>query len=273
MSDQSRVYLSDTATFEATIYADDGVSTLPASTVAWSIKKPDGTIDVQAPQPITQTSVVVGYNGTSLPGQYKAQVQFTLTDGSKRSATLSFHVTDPLEVTGESTNDIDKTVDRAWMKLEDAFDSDLGGPYLADVTKAIFDREKMERLLPDALYVINNIYQPATTYTEATFPFAAHYPLLSQSLLVQSIRHLMRSYVEQPLPVGQNVNYLDRRDYLNRWQTILGLEQQTLDAWLDLFKRDQMGFGTSSVLVGGYASWPTRYPRYMRGKYPYVYRW
>lgn len=107
-------------------------------------------------------------------------------------------------------------VERTWLKLEDLFDSELGGPHLRDRTLANFDMPKMARLLPDALYAIGATYSPIVTYTEENFPFDAHAPLAGQALLVETIRHLMRSYVEQPLPVGSNITYFDRRDYLNR---------------------------------------------------------
>jgi hypothetical protein len=60
---------------------------------------------------------------------------------------------------------------------------------------------------------------------------------------------------------------------MNRWQSVLQQEEKKLFMWLDLFKRDQMGLGQSSMLVGGYASYAARYPRYMRGRFPYyLYR-
>lgn len=131
----------------------------------------------------------------------------------------------------------------------------------------------MARLLPDALYKIGATYTPVMNYNEANFPFEFHSPLASQALLVESIRHLMRSYVEQPLPVGSNVTYFDRRDYLNRWQTIYTIENDLLIQWLDLFKMDQIGFGNTASLVGGYNSPAYRIPRYMRGRYPYQIRY
>ncbi len=95
---------------------------------------------------------------------------------------------------------------------------------------AIFDKTKMNHLLPDALYNIGATFTPIVTYTEENFPFDQHSVLAEQSLLVESIRHLIRSYVEQPLPVGSNVTYFDRRDYMNRWQSILQLEMDKLSA-------------------------------------------
>lgn len=269
MSDRERVYLNDTAPIEARLVGEDGINTFAAESVSWRIKKPSGTELTGGPSAVDQTEADIFFVETDEPGVYSAQVTFTLDDTSKRSTVLTFEVVDPLEITSNSTTPLDKAVDRAWMKLEDLFDSELGGPHLRDVTRAHMDWHKMKRLLPDALYYINNFYQPATGYTDESFPFDAHAPLLSQALLVESVYHLMRSYVEQPAAANAPVGYFDRRDYLNRWKLILDGEEKKLFAWLDLFKRDQMGLGTTSMLVGGYASHATRYPRYMRGRYPY----
>lgn len=273
---RDRVYKGDTAIIEANLYDEDGVSLIPVQNVAWQVRKPDGTLVSGGPTVITTSDASIAFNDTVLPGAYATQVTFTLPDSSKRSTILSFEVVDPLENTSPQVSDtpVEKVVDRAWMKLEDLFDSDMGGPHLRDRTLQNFDREKMKRLIPDALYNINNFYTPATGFDDVTFPYDSHAPLLSQGILVEAIYHLMRSYVEQPTPVGPgSPSYFDRRDYLNRWQTILVGEEKRLDMWLDLFKKEQMGFGSSSLLVGGYASYGNRVPRYMRGKYPYTYRW
>lgn len=276
MAARDRVYKGDTAIIEANLFDEDGVSPIPVQSASWQVRKPDGNIATGGPTVIEDSEISIAFADTVLPGSYSTQVTFLLPDSSKRSTVLSFEVVDPLESTNIGTSDTpeEKVIDRAWMKLEDLFDSELGGPHLRDRTLQNFDREKMKRLVPDALYNINNYYQPSTGFDEATFPYDAHSPLLAQGILVESIYHLMRSYVEQPTPVGAGTpTYFDRRDYLNRWQMILTGEEKRLDMWLDLFKRDQMGFGSSSLLVGGYASYGNRVPRYMRGKYPYTYRW
>jgi hypothetical protein len=269
-----RIYINDTALVDADIVGEDGVNPLTASTVEWTFKKPDGTAITGGPQTVTESVASIVITDTDLPGLYTGQITFVLSDSSRRSVISTFQVIDPLQTTEDSTTPLEAAIDRAWMKLEDLFDSDLGGPWLRDRTLSTFDREKMFRLLPDALYNINNSYQPALGYDDTSFPFNQHSPLLSQALLVESIYHLMRSYVEQPNPLGGgNITYFDRRDYLNRWQSILQGEEEKLNKWLDLFKRDQMGFGSSSVLVGGYASFAQRYPRFIRGRFPYNIRW
>jgi hypothetical protein len=73
--------------------------------------------------------------------------------------------------------------------------------------------------------------------------------------------------------MGSNVSYFDRRDYLQRWESILRMEQETFTTWLDLFKQSLFGFGDAAILVGGYNSPAYRIPRYMRGRYPYQIRY
>ncbi len=271
---RDRVYRGDTAIIDANLFAEDGVNPLPATNVSWQIRKPDGNVTTGGPLVVTNTAATIVFGDTTQPGQYQAQVTFNLTDSTIRSTILSFEITDPLQSTSVSTTPVEAVVDRAWMKLEDLFDSELGGPHVRDRTLANFDHKKMERFLPDAFYNINNYYQPATGFNEASFPFEAHGPILSQALLVEAIRHLTRSYVEQPLPAGSGQpSYFDRRDYMNRWQSVLTGEETRLNMWLDLFKQGQMSFGTSSLLVGGYASHTSQVPRYYRGRYPYIYRW
>ncbi len=208
---------------------------------------------------------------TTQPGLYKVRAKFVTVDGQVKSDRIWFEAVDPFPVA--ATTPGGEAVSRAWMKLEDLFDSELGGPHLRDRTLANFDQTKMAKLLPDALYQIGATFAPVTVYTEENFPFTQHSSLAGQSLLVESIRHLMRSYVEQPQPVGSNITYFDRRDYLNRWQIILQMEAEKLNAWIDLFKQDQLSFGSTAMLVGGYNSPAYRIPRYMRGRYPYQIRY
>lgn len=267
-----RVYKNDSAILEANLFDEDGVSPLPATSVSWQVKKPDGTLASGGPTPVGVAEADINFTDTSDPGLYLAQITFTLTDGAKRSTMFSFEVIDPLESSSEGTTNLEKALDMSWMLFEDLFDSELGGPFLRDRTMAQFNRNKMDRLAPRAFYRIGNTFQPASSYDETNFPFAGHTPLFTQAMLVETINHLMRSYVEQPSQPNANIPYFDRRDYLNRWKLILDGEEKLLIDWLDLFKRDQLGF-QSSLLVGGYSTNSIRYPRYMRGRVPYVYRW
>jgi hypothetical protein len=273
MPKDDRFYLNDTAVVERTLFDEDGVTPLPATSYSYTMKKPDGTVVSGGPTTINDADVRFTTTNTNLPGFYQGAIQFTLGNGEIHSETFGFEILDPLQTTTDSTTPEEAAIDLAWMKFEDMFDSDPGGPYLRDRTKNMVSRDKIARFVTDAIYTINTTYVPTTTYDETSFPYDPHMPLLSQSLVVNFIKHLMRSYVEQPNPVGGGqFGYFDRRDYLNRWQSLFTIENTQLLLWLDLFKKDQMGFGSTSILVGGYATWYGRYPRYMRGRYPYIYR-
>lgn len=269
-----RVYTGDTALIEAFLYDEDGATPLSVVSADVEVKLPDGTIESDT-LGVSTSEIEAAWNLTNQVGLYQGRVRFELTNGALKSVPFTFEVIDPFQTTTEATTPIEIAIDRAWMKLEDLFDSELGGPWLRDKTKNEFDREKIQRFVPDALYTIGATYQPVVMYDETNFPFDAHTPLLSQALLVEAIHHLIRSYVEQPQPVGGgNITYFERRDYLNRWQSVLEMEDKKLIGWIDLFKKEQMGYGSTATLLGGYSNVYGRSPRYMRGRYPYVHiRW
>jgi len=206
---------------------------------------------------------------TDVAGVYKALVHFTLQGPVRKSQLVTFEAIDALG--GSTSTDKDIAINRAWLKLEDCFDSSLGGPWLRDMTLNFFDRNKMEKLLPDAVYRINYAFYPVTNFSEDTFPYEADGPLISQSLLVETIYHLMRSYTEQPNPEGNPITWFNRRDYAQRWKIILDQEEKKLLAWLDPWKAQQMGFGSGSMLIGGYASTALRAPRALRTRLPRYY--
>ncbi len=87
---------------------------------------------------------------------------------------------------------------------------------------------------------------------DANFPVAVWGALLEQLLYIEVIKHLRRSYVEIPdIVLGTSISRGDRRDYLDRWGTILADEQEDLKIMLDNFKMAHMGLGNVSVLVAG----------------------
>lgn len=208
-----------------------------------------------------------------------AVVQFTVdgpnsrTFTAERTLTSQTQVYDPLILNQPANTVPTRIVDHAWMKLEDLFDSELGGPWLTDESIKSFNKDKLALLLPDAIYLINNEYQPITTFTEENWP-EDHIPLASQALMVEGIYHLIRSYVEQPLPSGGTLNWYDRRDYITRWQSVLQKEEQKLMNLADKFKLQFTGFGATSMIVGGYATPITRLSRFWRTRYPrYIGPW
>jgi hypothetical protein len=147
-------------------------------------------------------------------------------------------------------------VEQGWNRFEDLFDSPLGGPNLQVYAQSHFNRGRIAQLLRFAVGRLNTAAQPFQTYTldgdgGATFPLTQWGPLLEQALYVEILKHLRRSYVEQPLLMGGEVTRHDRRDYMDRWSQVLSDEQAQLKEQLDVFKIRSMGLGRPAVLVSG----------------------
>jgi hypothetical protein len=140
-----------------------------------------------------------------------------------------------------------------WVRFADLFDSPLGGPHLATYAQSHFGRNRMAQLLRVAIGRMNTIAQPRTTYTlDGDFPFASWGALLEQALYVEVLKHLMRSYVEQPdVALAASVSRLDRQSYMQRWQTMVEMESRDLDHQLDSFRMENLGLGAVRVLVSG----------------------
>lgn len=263
--------------------------TLPASTVAgdtiilsaayngfnpWDEVQYDGTQWTKIGQAYAElenykATLTIPGDVTDVAGVYKALVHFTLQGPVRKSQLITFEAVDGLGSSSETPADV--AIDRTWMKLEDCFDSQLGGPWLRDMTLASFNRDKMAKLSPDAIHRINYTYYPVTSFTETTFDYDNSGPLFSQALLVETIYHLMRSYVEQPNPEGNPVTWFNRRDYLDRWRSILDIEEKKFNSWLDTWKSQFFNFGSGAMLIGGYASTALRAPRALRTRLPRYY--
>ncbi len=144
-------------------------------------------------------------------------------------------------------------VEQTWDRFEDLFDSSTGGPHLREYAQSGFGRERVARLLSIALGRLNTSSQPHQSFslTANDFPFAEWGALLEQALYVETIRHLSRSYLEQPDPQGVNVARLDRTQYHQRWQALLLSEEAVLAPMLEHFKIASLRLGRSAVLVGG----------------------
>ena len=162
-------------------------------------------------------------------------------------------------------------IEETWGMFEDLFDSAVGGPHLQMYAQSNFGRERVAQLMSTALGRLNTQSQPHQGYSldgTADFPFSEWGPLLSQATTVEVIKHLMRSYVEQPDVQNVGGARLDRRDYLQRWREILEIESKELTVGLQVFKMASMNIGRASILVEGGAygkmsaySNPARRPR------------
>lgn len=192
---------------------------------------------------------------TAKPGYYTVAWDYTM-DGTiqhYRSYVEVGGATPAYDRLAPTMKDI---VDTTWVRFADLFDSPGGGPNLMTYFQTHFSRGRMAQLMKVAVGTLNTIAQPFQTYTidgdgGASFPVAKWGPLLERSLYIESLRHLIRSYVEQPQFVGGSVTRLDRRDYLDRWNIVLGMEEPIFQRELEVFKIGNMGLGKPAVLVAG----------------------
>lgn len=208
---------------------------------------------------------------TASPGLYLLRWDYAL-DGTPA------HFQGVLEV-GESSPDYDALdigmrgiVESAWVRFADLFDSPDGGPHLKVYFQARFTRGRMAQLLQIALGKLNTIAQPHQTYglhNQNQFPYAQWGPLLDQALYIEAIKHLIRSYTEQPEVMGITTARLDRRDYMDRWMRVLEMEMGDFKNQLDVFKMAHMGLGRPAILISGgvYGNWgPERIPGVMAAR-------
>lgn len=142
-------------------------------------------------------------------------------------------------------------VENVAHRFADCFDSPGGGPNLQVYFQTHWGRGRMAQMLRIACGRLNTMAQPAMVFTVDNFPLEQWGSLLESMTYAECVRHLIRSYVEQPELAGGSVTRLDRRDYMDRWRTILKDEEDILKGQLDVFKIRNMGFGKPRVLVSG----------------------
>lgn len=242
-----RVNVGDTAELHPVLY-DEFEVPVPASAitgVTFITQAPDGsqTTTVGAIKP--DGSGFLRWVGTANTGEYVYVAQFGLVSGEVRSTRGSFEVIDPFNP--PSLTAIERINNAVWLRLEDCFDSDEGGPWLRDMTLAYFNKTKTGEFITDAMFDIN-MAPPMTHAVIGDFTTIQvdgtddpESTLLIQGTLLAVIRHLMRSYVEQPNLTGAQVVFEDRRDYLQRWQTIYQMELERYNRWIVLWKRQFVG--------------------------------
>lgn len=172
----------------------------------------------------------------------------------------NFTFTDHLQILNEmplyeSLSAADKLVVEqvSWM-MGDLFDSTEGGPYLIESFQSHFDYERIAQLSTIAVIRLNTTGFPVTDWGFG--PDGKTVPKNFSGLLVlatyyELIRHLIRSYVEIPARMNMNVTYLDRRDYMNRWQSVLATEWPEWQRMVKMAKRDLLDLGRGSLLVAG----------------------
>lgn len=148
------------------------------------------------------------------------------------------------------------TVDTVMFMLGDLFDSTDGGPNLKETYQAKFGPERVAQLFQVAVTRLNTTGFPVTTFMVGT---GTRSPQVHQNLrgilviglYIEVLRHLVRSYVEQPEFRNQQINYTDRRDYMQRWQAVLAEETKDYDRHVRMAKRSLLNLGGGSLLVSG----------------------
>lgn len=232
-ADGGSVTLTLTPEFE-----DPGVTTYTAAATPVSI---DG-------QPAY--SISLPSSATSVPGPYLARWDY-LVGGVERIGEQPLMVGGTAPAYDSLAWAMKGIVEGVWLRVADQFDSPMGGPHLQVYMQGHFGRNRIAQLLPMTLARVNTTSQPYQTYTLDTFPVDRWGGLLETALWVETIKHLRRSYLEQPDPIGVTVARLDRRSYMNLWGEILRDEEGSLRDMLSGFKMASMNLGGGSLLVSG----------------------
>lgn len=202
---------------------------------------------------------------TSTPGFFTLKWTFTLNSVAQTTETwIEVGAENPAyDVLPDPMKDI---VETTWSRFSDMFDSPQGGPHLQVYFQTNFSRGRLAQLLKIAVGYLNTMAQPYANFSvdgAPLFPYQQWGPLLEQRLYLEVMKHLIRSYIEQPMPSGVTVSRMDRRDYVDRWKQMLTHDENDFKSQLDVFKISMMGLGRPHVLVSGgvYGAYgPTRLP-------------
>lgn len=148
-------------------------------------------------------------------------------------------------------------VEDVWAKFADGYDSPQGGPNLQMWYNTHFGRGRIAQLLKQAVQHLNVSGQPTNNYTVdstsggAMFPLPGWEGLVNSALTVEVLLHLMRSYAEDPDIQGAVQARMIRRDYMQRWASMLDVEQKIFKEQRDVWRLKQAFRMTPRVLVSG----------------------
>jgi hypothetical protein len=220
-------------------------TTLPVNTYT-AVQAPTGVFTITPSSVDTSTPADAMLNWTysisSVPQQYVSYL--TIGPANPSYDSLPVTMKDFLEM-------------QLWIRFRDLIDSADGGPNLQTYFQSHWSRGRVAQLMGIALSKLNSIAQPWSNYsvdgsTGPMFPITLWGGLLSSYTYCEMVKHLIRTYTEQPLlQGGGGITRLDRRDYSMRWREVLNDEQAELKSMLDVFKIRHMGLGNPRVLVSG----------------------
>jgi hypothetical protein len=201
-----------------------------------------------------QVSLSSGETGT--PGNYNMSWTYDLSGVADRYD-MYFVVGDVTPKYDQLSPEMKAIADSVWTRFADCFDSPHGGPNLQTYFQTHWDRGRVADCMRWAVGRMNIAAQPYQSYTldgvgGASFPTSQWGGLLEMATYVECLKHLCRSYLEQPQAIlGGSVSRLDRRDYYDRWSGWLRTEEALLNREFEVFKIRNMGLGRGRALVSG----------------------
>lgn len=145
-------------------------------------------------------------------------------------------------------------VEQASWFFADLFDSTTGGPWLNENFQTHFTYDRMAFLLRIATMKFNVLGYPVTHYGVAKDDQAIpdnYTDLLLWGTKLEAMRHLITSYTEIPDFRNIATTYTDRRDYAQRWQSVLADEKPDYEKSVKMAKRALLKLGRGSILVAG----------------------
>jgi len=195
---------------------------------------------------------------TSVEGPYTVTWAWTM-NGTARFITDEYQVTPQMNYWNNLLLNERQAVVDVYGRVENSWDSSNGGPYLAELTQSSFNAyEVIARLFQtEAITYFNFEFQPPFDPPYAVGMGATNtvptpwYGLIEWGIYTALLRHISRSYIEEPNPQNINVPRLDRRDYRDRWRQEWQDEKLMYDKALRQFKRTQLVGSHRSMLVAG----------------------
>lgn len=253
-------YAAAAASFQIYVAGQPGEPDDESVLSVWSLQNPDRSLTQVSSRPAVHQGTglyqaQLETSDTMQPGEY--QLAWTYAVSGVVQAPLSLFTVGPFSPAYNGLPEpFQGLVEVVWIRFADLFDSPQGGPNLQTYYQAHWSRGRVAELLGVALRKLNSISQPYMTYsfdgsTGPVFPLVQWQGVLETQCYAECVRHLIRSYTEQPMLTGGDVTRLDRRDYIDRWQAVLNNELADLKDQLDVFKIRHMGFGNPKVMVSG----------------------